>query len=106
MEKIRACEIPSVVARAPSVPPELEKIVLEALAKDADERYATARELSNDLEGFARDAGIVADREHAAEYMRRHFGGEETADAPPQEKSSMADQKNGSDLDVFERLSQ
>src|SRR6266566_7024605 len=105
MEKIRGCEIPSLSSKAPNVPPDLEKIVLKALAKDADERYSTASELCNDLEGFARAAGLVADRARAAEYMRRIFAGDPAFEASREEKSSMAERKNGSDLDVFEGLS-
>jgi len=105
MEKIRSCEIPSLAGKASNVPPELEKIVLKALAKDADERYATAKELSIDLEGFARAAELVADRGRAAEYMRRVFAGDPAINASIEEKSSMADRKSGSDLDVFEGLS-
>src|SRR6185369_12481034 len=105
MEKIRGCEIPTLSSKVPDVSPELEKIVVKALAKDADERYASARELSNDLEGFARAAGLVADRARAAEYMRRLFAGDPAIDASLEEKSSMADRKSGSDLDVFEGLS-
>lgn len=104
MEKIRGCEIPSLSERAPNVPQELEKIVLKALAKDADERYSSARELCNDLEGFARAAGLVTDRARAADYMRRLFAGDPALDASLEEKSSMAERKNGSDLDVFEGL--
>ncbi|HEX9295161.1 MAG TPA: serine/threonine-protein kinase, partial [Polyangiaceae bacterium] len=105
MEKIRASEIPSLTSKAPDTPPELERIVLKALAKDVDERYARATELLEDLSSFARANGLNADRERAAEYMRRLFAGDAAIDAPLEGKVQMAEQKSGSDLDVFEGLS-
>jgi eukaryotic-like serine/threonine-protein kinase len=40
--------------RAPDLPPDLEHIILTAMAKDADSRYQTAEELRTDLLRFAR----------------------------------------------------
>jgi serine/threonine protein kinase len=39
----------------PDIPPELERIVLRALAQDPDERYATAEQLVTDLDELARE---------------------------------------------------
>jgi serine/threonine protein kinase len=39
--------------RVGDYPPELERIVLRALEKDPDKRYATAQEMQSDLEAFA-----------------------------------------------------
>jgi serine/threonine protein kinase len=105
MEKIRACEIPSLIERAPHVPRELETIILKALAKDVDERYPTATLLYSELNAFARAQGLTPSRERAAEFMRRTFAGDPAIDASIEEKSFMAEQKSGSDLDVFEGLS-
>ena len=41
-------------ARAPDLPPDLEHIILTAMAKDADSRYQTADELRTDLLRFVR----------------------------------------------------
>ncbi|HEY4397946.1 MAG TPA: Stk1 family PASTA domain-containing Ser/Thr kinase [Acidimicrobiia bacterium] len=41
-------------ARAPDVPPDLEHIILTAMAKDPDSRYQTAEELRTDLLRFVR----------------------------------------------------
>ena len=48
----------------PEIPPELDQIVLRALAKDAGERYQTAEELSADLDRV--EAGIPVAPETAA----------------------------------------
>ncbi len=60
----------------PAVPPELETIVLKALAKEPAERYATAQELADDLRRFLEDKPIRAKRptlrQRAAKWARRH----------------------------------
>ena len=44
----------------PDVPPELDKVVLRALAKDPDDRYQSADEMEADLERVARGAPVSA----------------------------------------------
>jgi serine/threonine protein kinase len=60
----------------PVIPPDLETIVLKAIAKDLDGRYPTARELANDLRRFLEDKPIQARRpslvQRAAKWSRRH----------------------------------
>jgi len=56
-------------ARAPDLPPDLEKIILTAMAKDPESRYQTADELRTDLLRFVRGqpplggpmTGLIAD---------------------------------------------
>jgi hypothetical protein len=61
---------------APSLPAELETIVLKAVAKVPTERYATAREFADDLNRFLRDEPIRARRptlaQRARKWLRRH----------------------------------
>ena len=52
LRKIRECQIPSIRKINPSVPPELERIVHKALAKDRSLRYQTAAALHRDLNRF------------------------------------------------------
>jgi hypothetical protein len=65
---------PSKLNRA--VPPELETIVLKAIAKHAEERYNSARDLADDLRRYLEDRPILARRpgllERAARWTRRH----------------------------------
>jgi hypothetical protein len=60
----------------PMVPVELETIVLEAMGKSPEERYATAQELGDDLRRFLDDKPIRARRptlvERARKWARRH----------------------------------
>jgi hypothetical protein len=55
----------------PAVPPELETILLKAIAKDRDERYPTARELALDLQRFLEDRPIRARRPSALARARK-----------------------------------
>jgi serine/threonine protein kinase/WD40 repeat protein len=55
----------------PSIPPDLEVIVLKAMAKEPSERYATARDLADDLRRLLEDRPIVARRPSVAQRARR-----------------------------------
>ncbi len=105
MERIRNADVPPPTQVAPSIPVELEQIVMRALARDADERYTSASAIHADLSAYARTVGLVARRDRAADYMRRtFFDGAATSSASAQEAHVMAENKGGSDLDVFEGL--
>jgi serine/threonine protein kinase/Tfp pilus assembly protein PilF len=54
-----------------AIPAELETIVLKAMEKNPADRYATARELADDLRRFLADAPIRARRPTAAQRLRR-----------------------------------
>src|SRR5262249_40916743 len=62
----------------PQIPADLETIVLKAMAKRVEERYATAQELAEDLRRFLEDKPIRARRptplERLAKLTRRHKG--------------------------------
>jgi serine/threonine protein kinase/Flp pilus assembly protein TadD len=59
-----------------AIPAELETIVLKAMGKSPEERYATAQELADDLRRFLEDKPIKAKRPtlraRAAKWARRH----------------------------------
>jgi hypothetical protein len=59
-----------------AVPAELETIVLKAMAKDPRERYASARELADDLRRYLDDRPVLARRpglpQQVTKWARRH----------------------------------
>src|SRR5205807_7786211 len=59
-----------------AIPADLETITLKALAKEPAERYATAKELADDLRNWLEDRPIQARRptlsERASKWARRH----------------------------------
>jgi serine/threonine-protein kinase len=63
---------PSSLARG--VPPELDVIVLRALARLPDHRYATALEMNKALSEFVRRSGTIVRREDVASRMQDFFG--------------------------------
>jgi serine/threonine protein kinase len=84
---------------------ELDRIVLKALAKNQDERYRSARQLTKDLEDFVGKSGAIATREDIAQTIRRTFGERGTAGIMELQETRMSDDnKSGSDLDIFEGL--
>jgi tetratricopeptide (TPR) repeat protein len=54
-----------------AVPPELETIVLKAMAREPAERYGTAQELADDLRRFLEDKPIQAKRPTWAQRIRK-----------------------------------
>ena len=52
LRKVRECQIPAIRKVNPTVPPELERIVMKALAKDRNVRYQTAANFHRDLNRF------------------------------------------------------
>jgi len=63
-------------AHNPAIPADLETIVLKALAREPEARYATAQDLANDLRRFLEHRTILARRpslwKRAEKWARRH----------------------------------
>lgn len=105
MERIRNAFVPRPRDLVPSIPEPVERILMRALAKDPDERFASASEFHAELSAFARAAGLIAPREQAAAFMKRVFGDTTQGTSSSREEAHvMSENKGGSDLDVFEGL--
>jgi|GEM_PF-3463044 len=78
LRKIADQEPPRIRANNPAVPRDLETIVHKAMAKSLTERYATARDLADDLQRFLIDRPIRAKppsfSDRLAKWTRRHWG--------------------------------
>jgi serine/threonine protein kinase len=63
IERVRRCEVPPPSLQNPMVPPELDAIVLRALARDRDQRWATAADMADALDDVV----------HAARFQPGHL---------------------------------
>jgi serine/threonine protein kinase len=76
LRRVATHDPPALRALNPAVPADLETVVLKAMAKAPEERYASARELAADLRRFLEDRPVQARRpgplEKAAKWARRH----------------------------------
>jgi len=63
IERVRRCEVPPPSQQNPMVPPELDAIVLKALAKDRNRRWANAADMADALDDVV----------HAARFQPTHL---------------------------------
>ncbi len=73
LESIRQTEIPLPSLYNPSIPRELEKIVLRALDSRVDRRYQNAIDLHDELQAFAYTTGDFYSRKDLSQWMRSMF---------------------------------
>jgi serine/threonine protein kinase len=74
--KICNNDVPRPSSIVPDYPPRLEAIVLKALARDRNDRYATAQELQLELEEYARDARMLLSSARLSGFMSDLFADE------------------------------
>jgi len=65
--------VPPPSTRAADYPPELERIVLRALSRQREDRYATAQEMQLELEAFAREHKLAMSSVSLAKLMNGLF---------------------------------
>ena len=63
--------IPVPSERVPEIPAQVSRVVLKALARNREERYASGRELARAIEAAA--GGLLFDEEQRAAFMRENF---------------------------------
>ena len=73
LRKIVDKDIPPPTSIWPDYSKELEAIVLKGLAKDPNERYATAKDFQMALRGFMRSQGLVSGAPELAAFMQDVF---------------------------------
>ena len=76
LEKVRHADVPSPATYNASIPPSLERIVLKALAREADDRYAWASEMQEDLQLFLRTEGKAYARKELSDFATQSFANE------------------------------
>jgi len=71
---VAECKIPDPTELVPGYSPALWDILKKALAKNRNERFATAKEMADALDGFSRSRGRVVTSSTVAAFMEELFG--------------------------------
>jgi serine/threonine protein kinase len=79
LQVVRRAEIPPPTTRRRDIPPQLERIVMRALARERDERYPSAGDMATDLERFLHVYSPVFTSSKVADFFRTVL----LDDAPP-----------------------
>jgi eukaryotic-like serine/threonine-protein kinase len=81
MRNVREARTPDPRSIVPSFPSALAKVLMRALARDRDARYATAAELAKDLDAYVMAGGRIINPATLLETMTNLFPGERDRDA-------------------------
>ena len=73
LAKVQECNIPAPSTMVRGYPLDLEKILMQALAKNRDERFSTAREFSRALLSLLNRRGLFIANDEVAAYMASIF---------------------------------
>ena len=84
LETVRRCRITPARSLNPRIPESLERIVMKALEKEADQRYQDAAEMGRALERFLREQHPLSASE-LARFMELLFDREEREEAVPED---------------------
>ena len=88
LSRVRRAEIEPPSRLRPELPPELEAIVMKALARDREDRYPSAQHMQRDLGRFLRNTDAVNSKGRVAAFMRELF----LEEAPSSEEAPLDDQ--------------
>ncbi|MBU1431979.1 protein kinase [Myxococcota bacterium] len=73
LDLVKEAQIPPPSVANPNVHPELDRILLKALAKHPDERYQTSGEMADDLERYLHATGNSLSRKPLSDWMSANF---------------------------------
>ncbi|MEQ9323556.1 MAG: serine/threonine-protein kinase, partial [Polyangiaceae bacterium] len=73
LEKVQACVVPLPSTIVPDYPPELQDVVMKALAQRREDRFQTAREFSRALQRFLMKQGTFVGPEDVGDYVKGLF---------------------------------
>ncbi|MDB4966636.1 MAG: serine/threonine protein kinase [Myxococcales bacterium] len=73
LEKVRNVDVPPISSINKTVPPELERIINKALARDVDERFQWANEMQDSLQAFLLSREPVFTSKQLSSWMREQF---------------------------------
>ncbi len=88
LSRVRRAEIEPPSRLRPELPPELEAIVMKALARDREDRYPSAQHMQRDLGRYLRNTDAVNSKGRVAMFMRELF----LEEAPASEEEPIDDQ--------------
>jgi len=88
-------DAPRPSSRRRDYPPELERIVMRALQRDRDERYASARDLQLDLEEFATEHKVRLSSLGLGQFMQEIFGDQAELDVEDRPSMAIGDLADG-----------
>jgi serine/threonine protein kinase len=74
LQRVRDAQVVPPSEVTDGIPPELEAIVMRALAKHADDRYQSAAEFADALDAFCHATGAVTTRRDLGMWVRALFG--------------------------------
>lgn len=73
LKAVTECQVPRPTQFNPSIDPELEGIVLRALARDREQRTPTAGQLAQELEAYLSAHGLPGSTAHLRQFMREIY---------------------------------
>lgn len=73
LKNVRDANFPSPAKINPKIPAQLENIIMRALAKDVDSRFATAKDMEKELKDFMKQGKYHINESDVGDYMKTLF---------------------------------